>query len=336
MPLQDVIGFMSGDPTPWRAAHTSYLLDATAEKFAYIFQVPKTGNIDRVGFRTGTVTTSNALTVGIQTLTGDAPSGSAYGGSAAGSQATVATDTYYEVTLATPAAATRGDWVAVVIQFTAWTTGNLNIVANEAWFNQNFPYVSHFTAAWAKGGKHPCGHVRYDDGTYPQIFAVPSAAWSFPSYDTGTTPDERGLKFKVPISCAIKGAWCRVGPGTGGWSLILYDSDGTTALTTQAVAATASFGTGNDPIRVLFDADVILAPNVFYRLAVLPTSLTNVDLAQFTVNTAAMLDGFPGGQNFHLTTRTDAGAWTDTTTARSGLEPFFVQLHDGSPMIMTD
>lgn len=327
MPLKNVVGFISGDIAIWRASYRFFLIDATGEKFASILKVPKTGTIDRLGFSTRFVTTPQTLRVGLETLSSGDPSGSQYGGSAVGTQASPASFTYYEVTLATPATAVAGDDVAIVVQFNA-TVGNLEIASGEKWGNQNFPYTDHYTGSWSKQGDHPVGHVRYSDGTYPNIGFIPAADMPYIGFNSGTTPDERALKFKLPVPARIRGIWARLGTGTGNFDIVLYDENGTTLATKSVVAANA-FSTGNDPHRIIFNAPVSLRANKFYRISLKPTTTNNVELGAFTVNSASYLDSFNGGQNFHLSTRTDAGAWTDTTTNRPGIELLFDQLHDG-------
>ena len=78
-----------------------FCLPKGAEKLAFIFVVPKTGTIDRVSFSLGTVTTDDSLDIGLETVdaTTGAPTGSAYGSSAVATQASVASNTAYEMTL---------------------------------------------------------------------------------------------------------------------------------------------------------------------------------------------------------------------------------------------
>jgi hypothetical protein len=308
------------------------LIDATGEMAGFCIQVPKSGNIDRVGFRTGTVTTPQTLRVGIETLSSGNPSGSQYGGSAVGTQASPATNTFYEVTLGTPATAVKGDFIAVVVQFNS-TIGNLEIAgANNTAPNHLYPCCMEKVGAgptWAKVVRNPCLTIRYDDGTYGNINCFPGISVTEQSYSSASTPDERGLKFKLPVPVTVIGVYYRAAIGSAGtYDLVLYDSDGTTALATKTVTQVNLTGTFDDPIKIIFNSAVTLLANTFYRLVVKPTSGTAF-LYELTVNTAAMLDGWAGGQNFHLTTRTDAGAWTDTTTKRPYIGLMVSQFQDG-------
>src|SRR5688572_25458479 len=105
MPAQDVVQVLIGDLHMLAFSFNNFWIDASGEKSSFVIQVPKTGSITHVGFRVASVSSSQTLRAGIETLSGGAPSGSQYGGSAVGTQASPAADTFYEVALATPATA---------------------------------------------------------------------------------------------------------------------------------------------------------------------------------------------------------------------------------------
>ena len=46
------------------------------------------------------------------------------------------------------------------------------------------------------------------------------------------------------------------------------------------------------------------------------TGHRKLELMEFDVNSASLMEAIEGGQLFHHTSRTDAGAWTQTTTKR--------------------
>jgi hypothetical protein len=300
-------------------AFTSVLLDAAAEALAVIFQAPLTGTIDRIGFRTGTVTTGATVTCtieGVSVTTGD-PDGVAAG---SGTVAIADTDdnVWKEATLSSTAAVTRGNVYAAVITVPAGA--NLNVVyAGTAIDNiagLNLPYSDEFLAGvWSKSNNAAVINIRYDSGVYEPIGTLPASGIAITTFNSGSTPDERGLFFQLPFPATLTGAIVN-GLFTGGSTIKVYDSDGTTVLTSLVVDPDQAGSANAGPYRFLFPATVALAKTTNYRISVLPSSASNNTLTDFTVNTAAMMDAFDGGQAFHLTTRTDAGAWTQTTTQR--------------------
>ena len=146
---------------------------------------------------------------------------------------------------------------------------------------------------------------------------MPLNTSGFYDVNTGTTPDEVALKFKFPFPVKIKGWYGRITPAAGGdFQAILYDSDGTTALQTISYDGDIRLSNATGNYIDYFSSSQAILKDTFYRLAVKPTTTTTITLGGNTHTAAAILDALPGGQNLHESTRTDAGAWTDTTTDR--------------------
>lgn len=310
------------------------ILDAAGEKASFVFQIPKSGTISAIGFMTGAVTTAQTLKAGLYTLDGsDNPSTTAYGSMVAGTQASPAANTWYEVALGTNATATAGDLVAATIEWNA-TAGNLQIRqidGNGGSVGQcGLPYNTHFTAAWAEQNSAiPCIAIKYNDGTYAEIpLTMPVTAITQRSFNSSSTPDERGMKFTLPAPMRLSKVWFyhRV-TDVQDWNFVLYDSGGT-ALLTQTMNQSV-IASGRLRVFELATKQSLSAGSV-YRAVVKPTTTTSdYYIHDMTFNSAAMLDIFGGGQNFHATERTDAGAWTDTTTIRPMMGFVFDQIDNG-------
>lgn len=294
-------------------------LDDAADRVAWVFKVPKTGNIDRISFRTGTVTSSQSLDVGLRTVdaSGD-PTSTAYGSMSVGAQASVSASTTYEVTLGAAASATIGDTVAVVIQYTS-TAGTLQIISNWSGSqSQVFPYCDNNTAAaWAKvtGGAAPVVSIRYDDGNYYGIGGVPACNGAGQSFSSSSTPDEIGNLINIPFYCRAWGFWLLADIDNAA-DVVLYDTDGTTALKTVSLVANERTGTGSGVYMIPFASTQDLTINSNYRIVLKPTTTSNVQIQRMTVLAAGHMDMAPLGQKCYETSRTDAGAWTETTTQR--------------------
>lgn len=318
-------------------SYQANLLDAAAERFSAIFKVPKTGNVSHLHFRTGVVTASTTLDVRLETVdgsTGD-PSGTLFGTNTNGSQASLASSTWYRVALTAAAAVTRGDFVALTIANSG--SGNLNIVSvNSNFVRAKFPYTDLFAGAgptWTKSDTAPCCALEYDDGSFaisPGVVPVSNLAGEM--IESDTTPDEIALKFRLPGPVRVSGCWLTANYGAAAdFDLVLYDSDGTTALRTISLDATNKFGAASGLQTYDFGASQALLANTYYRLALKPSSAVNaVTIDVLTVNSAGLMDCFGGGQDFHYSVRTDAGAWSDTTTKRPFLGLIIDQIDDGT------
>ncbi len=301
------------------------VLDAAGEKFGAIIQVPKTGTIAKVGFLVGSVTSSQTLKISLETISASDPTGSAYGGMVAGTQASPAANTFYVIALGTGATATAGDQIAVVIEFDS-TVGDLEIDSMASSF-AGFPYVDLFTAAWVRDDWIPVVALEYSDGSYENIGTFPADVLTSSSYANDSTPDERALRFSLPFPCRITGFWAYIDVNDT-FDVVLYE--GTTAKTTQ------SFGshwgsTGYEIYKGYFATPFVITKDTEYFLSIKPTTATgaNIRMQEFTVQAAAIMDSFSGGQNIYLGTRTDAGAWTTTTTRRPRMGMIIDQADDG-------
>ena len=124
------------------------------------------------------------------------------------------------------------------------------------------------------------------------------------------------------------GAWVLVASNAAGrdFSVILYDSDGSTALETIAVDVDQFATTSSRLLFVCFTANRDLLASTNYRLTIRPDTASSISLDEFDVNAAAIMDAVEGGQNFHHTSRADAGAWTQTTTKRPAIGLLLVGL----------
>lgn len=308
----------------------SFVIDAAGEKVSVTFQVPKTGTISKVGFRVGAVTTAETLRAGLYTTDASGlPTATAYGGMTVGTQATPAANTAYTVPLGTGAAATIGDIVSAVIEFDV-TVGNLAINAITGSFSTStlFPYMSHYTTAWAKQVSVPLFWIEYSDGTYAYIpNSIPASAVSEVTFNSGTAgADEYGLRFSLPFPARLCGFGGFFSQGAA-LEAILYE--GTTALSTTALAANqVAASAARYQARPLV-TPYTLARNTVYRFALRPTTTGGIVLAYYDVLAAAIFNQVDGGADYHMAQRLDQGAWTDTPTRRPLLFLMFDQFDDG-------
>lgn len=309
------------------SSYNNLVIDASGERVAFVFRVPKTGNITHIGFRISTVTTSQSLDIALETLTAGDPSGTNYGGSTPGTQAVVASNTWYEVALGTQASATIGDDIAVVIDFTS-TIGNLQVTGGLA-ISSLFPYTDHFTASWARGSVIPNFAIKYDDGSYPLVNAVPSSAITSTTFGSGTAVDERANRFSVPYETECWGITAMVGCSNSSSNFELRLYSGTTVVASEAFSAANISGTGAvRRIWAKFATGVAINANTVYRVSLIPTSTNSVIITQLDFASNAILEAMPYGTGFYLSTRADAGAWSDTNTSRLNIYPIFSKFSD--------
>jgi hypothetical protein len=325
---------------PWRfidganSYGAGHSILAGQPKIAFYLHAPRSGTLDSIEFKLGVVTTPAALKVSIQDInlaTGD-PDGvvDQFGvipATAIVAQAWVTTTLTLDGTATgTKRTVTRGDWLAVVIEFNA---GLGSLFFNMTLSGSAWDYLEHvkfFTSAWIwPSPTLPCYVLKYTDGVYATTQAAacaPSAITAF-NPTVNTTPDEYALRVQVPFTGFCAGALVHLGFSSGTYNVVLYAPNGAILMSVPGLKG----GNGSSgPVFTQFTSPVTLFPNAAYRLAVVPTTTTPVKLTVYTVQNCGIHDAHPGGRNWYLSTRTDAGVWTDTTLQRPLIAPFLVDL----------
>jgi len=324
----------------------SLLIDASAEKAAFIFRAPKTGTLDKAEIRTGAVTLGGSsvlrlsfqdvdLTTGFSDGTQDqyrdiaAASVSANSWLAPGLMTSDGTDG------GTKRSVTVGDQLSVVLEYSTFTASDSVIwaILGAAGVGQTisaFPTAALYTASWAfYSGGFPVMALKYSDGTYAGVgdFVCVASAVNSVTYNSGSTPDERALYFQLPAPVKVGGAWVRCDLD-GDADVVLYDSDGSSVLSSASCDKDVRSQTSGGNLFVRF-AEATLAASTTYRLSIKPTSATSLTLYDFDVSAAAILGAVAGGSNWHFSSRTDAGAWSQVTTKRIWAGLLVTAIDDG-------
>lgn len=339
-------------PTPmaWTAAlpifgATTLLMDASGEKAALVFHAPKAGTLDKFEFRLGTLTnTTNGVRCSFQSVTNASvprvPDETqdqfrAVTGLAANTWTVPGLMTSDGTDGGVKRTVTFGELLACVIDFESFTAGdvvapNVSTVTNAATPHQHAYSISSIAkqaGAWVLSNSgNLVMALKYSDGSYSHVAhdVVPWSAVGTHTFNSGSTPDEIGIIWTPPAQVRAWGFHLR-GDMDNAYDVVLYDTDGTTALETISIGANdrsvASSGGGTE---YPFSQQRTLAAGSAYRLTVKPGA-SNVALYYADVSAAEIMDGAQAGSALHQTHRTNAGAWTQTTTRR----PFMGFVLDG-------
>lgn len=334
-------GYLFPDPPFFGNApslSTTLLIDATGEKVAMIGRVwfkERTGtkDITKVGFRFGAVTKAggSALTVSLQdvSLTASPLQPDEVQDQTvaiANANASFASNTWIQTgALSASRTVSVGDLLAVVVEYDgAGRLGADSVVissiAASSSILQSAPALK--TAAWAEVTTIANVVLEFTDGTFGTLSgALPFSALNTEAFNSGTTAgaggDERGTAFQFPYPVTVEGGYVTIAlAGTSSdFDVVLYS--GTTALATCSVDANATSSTGGRLCYFDFATPQALSANTTYRLAIKPTTVNNVTIYSLDLADANHRQAWGGGVNWAYTVRTDAGAWTDTTTRRA-------------------
>lgn len=326
-------------------------LDATSESVSWVLQAPKTGTIDRIHFYATTVTADgDGLRVRIETVNGSDgnPSGTLVGGSSEVTVVTTTANSWNRSGAGLAAAVTQGDIIAVKLSSpTAGTT--FNGIIRYSFQNAYgpgvatpttglFPYVVTFLGGVTT--KAVIGlmdmAIEYNDGTTPYILsAAPLSTVTSTAFNNASTPDERGNLFQVPAPMRAIGFYHGTLPSgvSQTFDLVLYDS-GSSALETISVDLDQDrTGVVGSRIHIL-DTKISLTANTDYRLVIKPTVASNMTTQHMVCDTATggtrLREAFMSGTTWKLTTRTDAGAWTNTDDSVACVGLIVDQIDDGA------
>jgi hypothetical protein len=232
-----------------------------------------------------------------------------------------------------------GDLLCVVIEWVTWAAGNdVDVQVVQSLQGGDFAHGSHYaqqyTASWQnpESGKVGMMALKYNDGSYGALgpAMAPMGGASNLSFSSASSPDERGLKFRFPFPVTCSGAFAMV-DADGDFDIVLYDSNGTSVLASQSfdkdVRGDASFGSA----VARWDGQSLLK-DTFYRVAIKPTTTTNIRVNPTLVQapSAAALEAMDGGADIHYTHRVNAGAWTDVTDDRAPLGVHLTAFDDGA------
>jgi hypothetical protein len=357
MALQD-IGLMywpplqlPGGPLASGLAVGTIAFDSATDQLACVCRCTVTDELETVYLRTVTVTVGCTLDVRVETVTNGRPSGTLWGANTNASVVVADTDDNTWKTAALTAAASMnvGDEYAIRVVVASGTPnmqfaappGNLATYASLA----HYPLTLQDTGggAWASSGAGFEWIVEFaTTGVKPVTGLNPnSGAGTITSFNSGTSPDERALRFQVPFKCRIAGlrvAMFNIAAGAD-FTYSIWDAAGDTdaeALAQASIDGDFAISTTQDGyVDLWFDAPVAPDIGTTYHAGVRADTANSIGLAEFSNSDVAnALLGFPGvSAQMYLATRAwsagTAGAWTDTTTTLPLIHLIIDQLDDG-------
>lgn len=233
----------------------------------------------------------------------------------------------FKKTLTTNATLTRGQLYAIVFATNGGTWNSTNnmrfwssIGASAGEAARVFPYTYGISnnATQAKSTSAITANAACSSSTKQYGFAGSNS--NVTSWNSGSTPDERGVKFNLPTgSCTsfkVRGIrfLCGLTNSAATWDLVLYNSAGT-VLQSTSFTNNQTYTTASILLRDFYFSNSTLAtltPNTDYRVVIKPTS-ASLGALQYNAFGSGwnITNSMVSGGTWSYTFRTDAGAWTD-------------------------
>jgi hypothetical protein len=326
----------------------AFLLDSATDRVEWVLQVEDSITITQLGIKfsskTGNAPNFRVSIQGVDAsgnadgtvLGGGSPAQKTFSPSALG----WANSTTHWLTLDNSLAVGRGDFIAIVIDYSSGTidgSNNATFVTSVAGQQSGFPTATHVNAGTPSRQNAAVvvgyGSVSRKYGNLPQ-------SWTSVPFNSGTSgADEYGNKFRLPagwgetfqlLGCQFHVSSTVVAAG-GITKMRLYGgSDATPANSTGAageanVLQEIAFDhdclavTTTSHITLFFTGLTTLYYGATYRLAFQPQSANDWNTIYTSVASNDELVMCPGagsaGVNAQLTKRLDAGNWTDVDTS---------------------
>lgn len=315
-------------------------LDAASEYNGFVHIASEAMTIERVGFTTGSVTTSPTAEVRVETvdaLTGF-PSGTLWNSptnTTNGTSGTLSSNTWNEVALTASASITAGQAFAVKVVYASGGSINTRQISrfNCATVNPYFMSNTSGSDVAAVQTTGFCIGVGSSSSAWYHIPTMyPGLANTFADNTfNNTNSAKRGMRFKIPFKARCVGIRHHLGATTGDYNAILADDTGN-ELSSSSTAfdgnIRANVATGTS--RVRFDNPVTLSPDTWYRAVIEPSSATNCSITMATLANANLRSGWPSGVNCHYTVFATSLPYDDSNTSILPIMDIIIdQLDDG-------
>jgi galactitol-specific phosphotransferase system IIB component len=342
-------------PSAFGSGGTNAVLDAVDEFMVAVIQIPKTGTLKKIGWRSGSSISGSSYTLKISLETVASTVGQPVAITnadktlyATGAESadiiniSESTNYYTEINGSTGISVTQGDLIAITWRLIAVSASSISVgystvvIGSGLIINYcNTVYVlTYLGSTWTRRETPPLICLEYSDGIVPTPFTQPPASVSNLTYNSGSATPYTGIKFKYPVKFRLSGImfWGDIDSDV---DIYLYDSDGYSVISGFPVTLNKGqrvFDTSRW-VQVVFPVKADLLADTWYRLAIVPTTTTNIVITNCVYTSDGSysgMDACPEGRNIVLTSRASAPSsgdhsWTDSTTDK----PIITLLIDG-------
>ena len=328
---------LAGSNTAAPVLATDSTLDAAGEYVTYVLQAREAMTISHVGWRTGVVAGAPTADTRIETVdTAGIPTGTLWAANTNLVSGTLVSNTFTLHALTASATIAKADFFAIKV---VYASGTSLIVQRLTGVNKglsNVPYkVTNTSGSAVKTALTDIGVIvalgSNSTTFYSAEKCVPASITSV-TFNNGTAGDKRGLRFQVPFACRVAGLSFYASTSVGDFNAILFDDAGTElSSSSTAFEGDRSGNAAANPMNCIFDNPVSLSASTWYRIAVEPTSATNVVISVLTLPSLDYRSAYPIGTNSNYATYTTAGGWIDTATNQLPVMDILIdQIDDGT------
>lgn len=311
---------------------SAFTLDSTSDAVAWVGKSPVSDTLTTIYFRTATIGAGGGDTVDvrIETVADGRPTGTLF---AANTNITVAIadgddNVWKTATLTAGAALTVGDEFAIVIASSAGTPAITLYLASPNFLVDLYPIMlqnsaGSYAVPATNGGALAMIAAFTTAGVVPLPNILPiDGDPTLTAFNSGTSPDERAVKFVLPFKARVTGAGVALGnfAAASGFTCSIWpetSDDDTDAIVQSTLDGDFAYSTSDDGFVEFEFAGQTLDKDTTYYLGVRADAANSGTMYQVTSPAAitGSMRGFNLPATYHLATRVwdagAAGAWTD-------------------------
>lgn len=332
MAFPGLVGALTGSPSLGTAA----TLTSAGHYMAWVFCAKEDMTISHVGFRAGTASGSPTIEVRIETVDTSTglPSGTLWATNTNGTTGTVSTNTNPLQALTASASITKGQIFCVKIAYSSGTSQIIQSVQSMAYpGNSVLPYQIVNTGTPTRGqmnGSIALLALGSSTTTFYHVpGSIPISAIAGGTFNN-TNSAKRGMRFVPPMNCRAIGIKWHNSSSSGDLNVVLYNDAGTELSNSSTAFDGDLNGAGaNAASTVYFDNPVTLTAGTAYRIAIEPSSATNVNVGTMTLPSSDYFSGTPA-KDMAVYTSFSTSTWTDSTTQLPVMDLIIDQVDDGA------
>lgn len=324
-------------------ALTAATFDAATDKYAFVFQCPKAGTLDRMEWLIGAITTwpTGGVSVGWQNLTETATPSVPSGAMTHSVNVTVSPGAgwwnpgSFVTGGSSKRTVSRGEVLACVVEVTSGTTSftlmQIDDVATALTLGQ-FPYrLFNSTGSYAYSQDYPTVALFYDGESNPtpiHPIVLPVSAMATRTVSSAN-PKYAGLYWTAPVACKVSGMWIRADIDAITKFAMIADNAGT-PLASATWDNDRRGQNANGFQAIWFDTEVTVAAGDVRRFIIdNNASATTAIVAYWTLPGAGYRAAWPHGIGASWTQSNDGTTWSQTTTEMPLCGPIITALDDG-------
>lgn len=332
------VGLLNPNGVTAPAFGSGLTLSAAAHRVAMIIVPPRDGTLDLVEFRTGSVSAGdpiNGMIISFQGLDANGNPDNTDDQFRQINVGSIASNTWTIPGLITDdgtdggvkRVVVAGVPFAVVLKFTTFVAGDSVSIANIG-TTQTADMSRRTTdsgTTWTRSGQPLTIALKYDDGyEFINPYIWPVTGFNATTFNTGTNPDEMGLRFLIPFDFEFGGiSFATLCASVSQVNTVkLYSFDDTVLDTVTYVHGQFTDVNGFAWVHLPMSRFSPCQGGAIHRVTVTAGGASNVSMYSPTVPSNDYLAAYNGGIEHYLTQRENAGAWVDTLTRRP-----FMQLH---------